>query len=304
VNHSSTNHIPVTTLKDKSVSSPAAATHLNHSSSSGNNNNSTISQGNSSSSNTSNQNHNPGSNPHNSHALPVPLLDGDMMNRVIVDALSNGPNPSPSTYTNGMFDTGKSQNRTAADQSSSSSEQPAGRGRSSPPGPHSPAADVSGHGVANGSGGIKSESVASLTAASLLNAESQLPIGSATKAIASAKSAASASAASTAIAVSAAVSGIVSVTTSSSAPPATPPEDKPLNLSSSKVLHASNQQIIDHFIDKLLTSSECAEGQYHSRVIIVSSGSQCHLFYQKPVSHLFGLYLRLLCFVAGKGIPF
>ncbi len=37
--------------------------------------------------------------------------------------------------------------------------------------------------------------------------------------------------------------------------PQTPPsEDKPLNLSSSKVLHTSNQHIIDHFIDKLLSS--------------------------------------------------
>ncbi|RWS31086.1 SOX transcription factor-like protein [Leptotrombidium deliense] len=31
--------------------------------------------------------------------------------------------------------------------------------------------------------------------------------------------------------------------------------DKPLNLSSSKVLHTSNQQIIDHFIDKLLSTA-------------------------------------------------
>lgn len=40
--------------------------------------------------------------------------------------------------------------------------------------------------------------------------------------------------------------------------PQTPPEDKPLNLSASKVLHTSNQQIIDHFIDKLLSTG--AEG--------------------------------------------
>ena len=33
-------------------------------------------------------------------------------------------------------------------------------------------------------------------------------------------------------------------------------EDKPLNLSSSKVLHTSNQQIIDHFIDKCFESSQ------------------------------------------------
>lgn len=167
------------------------------------------------------------------------------MNRVIVDALSsNGPNPSPSTYTNGMFET-----KASRSEQLNSSEQ-AGRGRSSP-------ADQpeAGHVTANGVPPITSESVASLTAASLLNAESQLPIGSATKAIASAKSAAAASTAASA------VSGIVSVTTSISVPPPTPPEDKPLNLSSSKVLHASNQQIIDHFIDKLLSSGgECGEG--------------------------------------------
>jgi len=33
-----------------------------------------------------------------------------------------------------------------------------------------------------------------------------------------------------------------------------PSDDKPLNLSSSKVLHTSNQHIIDHFIDKLLST--------------------------------------------------
>ena len=38
-------------------------------------------------------------------------------------------------------------------------------------------------------------------------------------------------------------------------------EDKPLNLSSSKVLHTSNQQIIDHFIDKWLGSS--STGNYN-----------------------------------------
>lgn len=38
-------------------------------------------------------------------------------------------------------------------------------------------------------------------------------------------------------------------------------EDIPLNLSSSRVLQTSNQQIIDHFIDKLLnTGGECGEG--------------------------------------------
>ena len=230
MNHS-TNHHPVTTSsKDKSSSFPAA--HPNSSSSNQSNN----------------QNHHSSS----SHPLPVPVLDVETMNRVIVDALSsNGPNPSPSTYTNGMFDTKSSR--------SEGSSETAGRGRSSPPDQSSDGGHVTANG---GAGAITSESVASLTAASLLNAESQLPIGSATKAIASAKSAAAASTA------AAAVSGIVSVTTSISAPPPTPPEDKPLNLSSSKVLHASNQQIIDHFIDKLLSSGgECGEGQcFHSVV--------------------------------------
>jgi hypothetical protein len=31
-------------------------------------------------------------------------------------------------------------------------------------------------------------------------------------------------------------------------------DEKPLNLSSSTVLHTSNQHIIDHFIDKLLST--------------------------------------------------
>lgn len=245
MNHHSPNHHPVTTSsKDKSSSFPAA--HLN-------NNNSNQSN---------NQNHHLGSNPHSSHPLPVPVLDVETMNRVIVDALSsNGPNPSPSTYTNGMFDT-KSSSRTDG------SSEPAGRGRSSPPDPGS--SDDSVVHVVNGgtAGAITSDSVSSLTAASLLNAESQLPIGSATKAIASAKSAAASSAA--------AVSGIVSVTTSISAPPPTPPEDKPLNLSSSKVLHASNQQIIDHFIDKLLSSGgECGEGECIIPVSPLSSPLAC-----------------------------
>ncbi|RWS05965.1 SOX transcription factor-like protein, partial [Dinothrombium tinctorium] len=38
-------------------------------------------------------------------------------------------------------------------------------------------------------------------------------------------------------------------------PDATSSNDKPLNLSSSKVLHTSNQQIIDHYIDKLLSTA-------------------------------------------------
>ncbi|RWS31120.1 SOX transcription factor-like protein, partial [Leptotrombidium deliense] len=38
-------------------------------------------------------------------------------------------------------------------------------------------------------------------------------------------------------------------------PDANSSNDKPLNLSSSKVLHTSNQQIIDHYIDKLLSTA-------------------------------------------------
>lgn len=50
-------------------------------------------------------------------------------------------------------------------------------------------------------------------------------------------------------------------------------EDKPLNLSSSKMLHTSNQQIIDHFIDKWLGSSHT--GNYTNEVERVKEEYSC-----------------------------
>jgi len=181
------------------------------------------------------------------------------MDRVIVDALSGGPNPPPSAYLNmssirsaaGVADHSPA---SSGSRSPPSSPKENGRGRTSPP-------------QVNGGSPLRlngESSVSSLTAESLLIAESQQPIGSATAAIASAKSAA---ASMNPAHCSSSTSGVIVSGLVSRSPinqdddEEEDDEDKPLNLSSSKVLRASNQQIIDHFIDKLLTTgSECGEG--------------------------------------------
>ena len=213
---------------------------------------------------------------------PPGMLDVDTMSRVIVDALAAGPNPAPSTYMNYV-------DRTSPPTATSAKHSPANdggdsgsggsltnglphfgtRGRSSspesPPYQNTPSKnDRSGTSSpveTNGGTGPKTiQSVASLTAESLLNAESQQPLGSATKTVAAIVSAKHSNSS-----TSTGASGLLPL---SSTVPNSPPsptqsmeEDKPLNLSSSKVLHASHQQIIDHFIDKLLSSGgECAHG--------------------------------------------
>lgn len=210
------------------------------------------------------------------------MLDGDTMSRVIVDALAAGPNPAPSTYMNydtlspptlaskpGLFSDGEkgdsSSNGLASSGlrcRSSSPESPSYQNnkatRKDRSGSNSPVDGTS-------SFGSKIKSVASLTAESLLIAESQQPLGSATKTVAAVVSAKHCNSSS-----ASAILGLGSSSASATAP--SPPqgvaavameEDKPLNLSSSKVLHASHQQIIDHFIDKLLSSGgECGEGQF------------------------------------------
>lgn len=218
------------------------------------------------------------------------------MSRVIVDALdSNGPNPPPSAYLNMTEIRAKAAERSVADRSPPRSpgepSSVARMGRKSPPihapvtmnGESPPHAHQGNnhHVMMNGVSGpphsspphshspseLLSKSVSSLTAESLLNAESQIPIGSATAAIASAKAASSSSSSNPHSIVT---SGIVSMTPgiSSSVSHSHPidedddDEEKPLNLSASKVLKASNQMIIDHFIDKLLTTGgKCGEGK-------------------------------------------
>lgn len=220
---------------------------------------------------------------------PPGMLDVDTMSRVIVDALAAGPNPAPSTYMN--YDRTSPPTALAKPSLSVSDGEGTGgslsnglptfgmRGRSSSP--ESPSYhhqsgknDRSGSNSPIENNGPKIQSVASLTAESLFVAESQQPLGSATKAVAAIVSAKHCNSTGSILA------GLTGTTTSSASsihPPsssgATVPsptsqqqsmeEDKPLNLSSSKVLQASHQQIIDHFIDKLLSSgAECGEGQF------------------------------------------
>lgn len=206
---------------------------------------------------------------------PPGMLDVDTMSRVIVDALAAGPNPAPSTYMN-YVDRTSPPMATCAKHSPVNDGDSVGpltnglhfgtRGRSSSP--ESPSYqnastknDPSGRSSpveANGGSGPKTiQSVASLTAESLLNAESQQPLGSATRTVAAIVSAKHSNSSSGLLPSSA------TVPNSPPSPTRSMEEDKPLNLSSSKVLHASHQQIIDHFIDKLLSSGgECAHGQY------------------------------------------
>ena len=199
-----------------------------------------------------------------------PVLDTDTMSRVIVDALTAGPNPPPSSYLN--MNSIKTAAGIPLDSPSRSPSSPEGMKGSPSPSSHHP--------VMNGQSpprhavnGIHSpplvckESVSSLTAESLLIAESQQPIGSATALIASANKSNSCNSSSSIANSHTNTSGLVSVSASISVPMEEDDEDddddKPLNLSSSKVLRASNQQIIDHFIDKLLTTgAECGEGKF------------------------------------------
>lgn len=244
---------------------------------------------------------------------PPGMLDVDTMSRVIVDALAAGPNPAPSTYMN--YDR-TSPPTALAKPSVSVSDGEGGslsnglpsfgmRGRSSSP--ESPSYHQSGKNDRSGTNspiehnGPKIQSVASLTAESLLIAESQQPLGSATKTVAAIVSAKHSNSSTGSILASL---GTSSTPSSSSATVPSPSsqqqsmeEDKPLNLSSSKVLHASHQQIIDHFIDKLLSSGgECGEGQFflsscyivHCSFTITHSMSVC-------LTHSFTLYQLSLC---------
>lgn len=213
---------------------------------------------------------------------PPGMLDVDTMSRVIVDALAAGPNPAPSTYMNYVDRTSPPTAPSAkhspvndggdsAGSGGSNGPQFGARGRSSSPesyqktvsrkersGTSSPVQSSGSKGIgtsspvqSSGSKGI--QSVASLTAESLLNAESQQPLGSATRTVAAIVSAKH---------TNSSTGGILPSLPNSPLAQSME-EEKPLNLSSSKVLHASHQQIIDHFIDKLLSSGgECAHGQY------------------------------------------
>jgi len=223
-----------------------------------------------------------------------PVLDIETMNRVIVDALAAGPNPAPSTYMN----LGKN-SRSASTSNINGNATSNGNGsviggnngdkvsldiqnhlRNVVAGRSSPERNVTNHSnhpisqkdaahtsVADGTSNIVKQRLNSfsaadhvkkpssdrfeITAESLREAESQSslvkPPPTASKVNAMVASAA-----------------LVAVPTSSAIPQSTsPPEDKPLNLSASKILQASNQQIIDHFIDKLLnTGGECGEGRF------------------------------------------
>lgn len=199
---------------------------------------------------------------------PPGMLDGDTMSRVIVDALAAGPNPHPSTYMN--YDSPPT--ASAKPVSDGDGERVGGssdglpsfmRGRSNSP--ESPSYQNTKNEPNGGNNptehGPKIRSVASLTAESLLNAESQQPLGSATKTVAAIVSAKH-STSSTGIMELGSNAPVLASSAAALSPSPSVEEDKPLNLSSSKVLHASHQQIIDHFIDKLLSSGgECGEGQ-------------------------------------------
>ena len=201
-----------------------------------------------------------------------PVLDTETMSRVIVDALTAGPNPPPSSYLN--MNSIKTAAGVALDSPSRSPSSPEGMKGSPSPSSHHPVMNGQSpprHAV-NGIHSpplVSKESVSSLTAESLLIAESQQPIGSATALIASANKSNSSCNSSSIANSHTNTSGLVSVSASISVPMEEDDEDddddKPLNLSSSKVLRASNQQIIDHFIDKLLTTGgECGEGKFFS----------------------------------------
>ena len=208
-----------------------------------------------------------------------PVLDVATMSRIIVDALDGGPNPPPSSYLN-MTDikTAAGVSLDSPSRSPSSPERVVLNGHVGGQGiPHSPPQNgVMVNGVVSSMVGIgvavsSESSVSSLTAKSLLIAESQQPIGSATAAITAAIQASSAktslpismnNAHMSSHAVSSQSISVPSVDDDDEMMDEEQDDDKPLNLSSSKVLRASNQQIIDHFIDKLLTTGgECGEGK-------------------------------------------
>lgn len=275
----------------------------------------------------------------------------DTLNKVIVDALANGPNPAPSTYLN--FDSVKTSGSSKAGLTSASSDGVNGdksdvtthgtivAGRSRSGSPMDTSGVISTTSVAqminrsssfssshpnvsqengkssniiskNNSNNNNSSSklftggqqlnqnqpsdtsssssgspfVSCLTAESLLNAESQQTMGSATKTVAALVSAkhnnpqhdspimmnggtslGSAPASgimgpSGVVSTSGIMSAVVTRANNSSSPPdTTPPEDKPLNLSATLELKATNQQIMNHFIVKLFNEgSECGEG--------------------------------------------
>lgn len=184
-----------------------------------------------------------------------PVLDIETMNRVIVDALAAGPNPAPSSYISGKSKSGNGDNLANDSLHNHLRLVAAGTGRSSPPeAGNTSASGKRASGAGNGSAASADHShptankVARLeiTAESLREAESQSTLVTAPTSVVSSK----------------VVTSMVNAgATSSAAAGQDAQDDRPLNLSASKVLHASNQQIIDHFIDKLLnTGGECLTG--------------------------------------------
>ncbi|KAI1289272.1 HMG box transcription factor BBX [Halotydeus destructor] len=203
-----------------------------------------------------------------------PRLDVATWNRVIIDALDSGPNPPPSVYMNSLV---KRETLSQVSSTSSSSNQSVDSVGSNEeangkliPGvgknfvessiavnPLPPQRET---GSSSNSASLRHNSVSKtnrleITAESLFEAESQSNMATLPANVSVVAVAAAASATSTSI-----PTGVTMAPPISTSSPVTT-DDRPLNLSSSKVLHTSNQQIIDHFIAKLFNAgAECGEG--------------------------------------------